>query len=506
MPKASRRGHASTQAGTGVEADEVVFLLSRVLALMRVFVSTDEDKGNCRSAASAYLRRMELPAAFQQQMRTLLGQEFGAFAASMTQPPPVSIRRHPLKSRDLPPCTDPTPWCPGGCYLQERPVFTLDPLLHAGAYYVQDASSMALTWVLNQLPDLPDPRAALDLCAAPGGKSLILHDWLDDKDLLISNEVHPGRYATLLENLTRHGTIRTTTSNWTSGAWARHSPGAFDLILADVPCSGEGMFRRKPVSLPQWSPQLIADCVRMQREILTDAMALLREGGCLLYATCTFNRQENEEQVRWMEAEFPMKCLPLHPPSAWGIEIGEAGIRFFPHRGRFEGMFFSILQKTGPTTSSGESVHPTALAQIKTFRPENSELKDWVQDTDDFTCYQWEDGLITALSKTLHVHGSILSSPYLLKRSGLAVATLQKGGRLAPHHALALSASLSSAVPTLDLDRDDALRFLRKETLANPGDQRGYRVVRYEGLPMGWVKAIPGRLNNLLPTNYRIRM
>jgi 16S rRNA C967 or C1407 C5-methylase (RsmB/RsmF family)/NOL1/NOP2/fmu family ribosome biogenesis protein len=449
---------------------------------------------------------MELPNLFKEQMRYLLGDEYRSFEVAMSQQPPVSLRQHPHKSHTLSPCADPVPWCPGGCYLPERPVFTLDPMLHAGAYYVQDASSMTLDWILRQIKLSSAPRAALDLCAAPGGKSLILHDYLGPEDLLICNEIHPGRYATLLENLTRHGSHRITSANWSSGQWARHSPGAFDLILADVPCSGEGMFRKKPESIRQWSPALIEDCVRMQRDILSDAVSLLREGGILIYATCTFNRKENEEQIQWLKANHPFISVPLDPPEDWGIQADAEGMRCYPHRGRFEGLFFSVLLKTEPAPPDRHSPSRASRSLVHPYRPDSGALADWLSNATDYSSYVWEDGLITALPMALVPHGGILNSPYLLKRSGLPVATLQKGGRLVPHHALALSTALSPDVATFELSTGDALRYLRKESLSHSGTASGYQVVRYQGLGLGWVKAIPGRLNNLLPTAYRIRM
>ena len=248
----------------------------------------------------------ELPLIFTEQTRKLMGDErFERYLRAFEEEPPVSIRLNPKKAEGLSVADgEQVPWCRGGYYLPQRPNFTMDPLLHAGCYYVQEAASMFLDEVLHQMhnayvnhqPSAIRPQTALDLCAAPGGKSTLLRSALPGDCVLYSNEPIRNRASILLENVTKWGYENHHVTNCYPRDY-RRAKQPFDLILCDVPCSGEGMFRKDPATIREWSPQNVEKCWQLQREIVSDAWACLNDGGLFIYSTCTFNTKENEENM-----------------------------------------------------------------------------------------------------------------------------------------------------------------------------------------------------------------
>jgi len=256
---------------------------------------------------------MVLPEDFISLMRSHLGDEQAeALFDGLQQEATVAVRINPFKARHLQVnpqlLADPVPWCPGAYYLDGHKAFTFDPLFHAGAYYVQDASSMYLAEVLRKYETSDTPLAALDLCAAPGGKSTLLTSHLPENSLLISNEPIRKRAQVLTENMQKWGYPGSiVTQNYPDEFG--HFCSVFDLILADVPCSGEGMFRKDPVAVREWSLDNVHQCVQRQREILRAIVPTLKPGGLFIYSTCTFNRFEDEEQVEWLQQEYGFQLL-----------------------------------------------------------------------------------------------------------------------------------------------------------------------------------------------------
>lgn len=467
-----------------------------------------------------------LPHAFSEQMRQLLGAEYEAFEAALTEPAPVSIRLNPFKTVDAgrwmvdgrltanaaepsavhrPPST--VAWHPLGFYLAERPVFTLDPAFHAGAYYVQEASSMFLHEALRQSVDFSKALKVLDLCAAPGGKSTLLASLLNAESLLVANEVIRTRAAPLRENLERWGCPNVAVTSAEADEFAEKLPDWFDVVVADAPCSGEGMFRKDPDAVGEWSPAHVQLCAGRQRRILAAAVATLAPGGILAYSTCTYNHAENAENAAWLAEEFGMKPLKTNTLPEWGI-VGTdgGGLQFFPHRVRGEGFFIAVFRKPDegevarlPQPSAFKSLTPLA----KNLLPEMSR---WLAAPGDSSFFQTPTGEVLALPAGLLPEYLTLDKALKIKWFGTAVGEF-KGKDFAPAHALALSQIAAPSLPALDLDRDTALRFLRKETFEPPTDApRGWAVVRFEGLNLGWVKILPNRLNNYLPAERRIRM
>ena len=293
-----------------------------------------------------------LPPAFVERIKKQLGAEAEAFFQALETPAPVSIRRNPGKATACNELeitegkTTPVPWCPDAVYLEGRPVFTLDPLFHGGAYYVQEASSMFLHHVLKQLLP-PTPVRMLDLCAAPGGKSTLAASLLPPGSLLVSNEVIRSRAAILKENLIKWGQDNTVVTQSDPAAF-RALEGAFDFLLVDAPCSGEGMFRKDPASIREWSENNLRLCSERQQRILADSWACLRLGGVLIYSTCTYNPAENERIIEWLIAGGEAESIPLSCPFP-GIMPADStacAFRFYPHKTAGEGFFLAALRKT----------------------------------------------------------------------------------------------------------------------------------------------------------------
>lgn len=307
-----------------------------------------------------------LPEEFILQTRQLMGEErFNCYLEAFEEEAPVSIRVNPRLVNHVPMIH--VPWCPEGFYLSERPQFTFDPLFHAGCYYVQEASSMFITHIIRSLASrlsfIISPLSILDLCAAPGGKSTAAISVLPEGSTMVSNEPIPNRAQILLENITKWGYPNCTVTNNYPRDF-RKAKAKFDIIICDVPCSGEGMFRKDPATIGEWSMQNVEKCWRLQREIVADAWECLNPGGILIYSTCTFNTKENEENVRYFMEEFDAEILDIPTEPSWNItgsllEGFDAPVyRFIPGITRGEGLFICALRK------SGESNHSYPLSTI----------------------------------------------------------------------------------------------------------------------------------------------
>ncbi len=288
-----------------------------------------------------------LPPDFISLMRSHLGEEQAeVLFEGLQQPPTVSVRLNPRKTSDLQVnpelLADPVPWCPDAYYLDGHKAFTFDPFFHAGAYYVQDASSMYLSTILERFFTFPSsPLIALDLCAAPGGKSTLLASHLPEGSILVSNEPIRKRAQVLAENMQKWGFPGSiVTQNYPDEFG--HFRSTFDLILTDVPCSGEGMFRKDPVAIQEWSLENVHQCAQRQREILRAIVPTLKPGGLLVYSTCTFNRFEDEEQVEWLQQEY-------------GFQLLEE-CHFLPGRDRGEGLYIAALNLPQPLQGRGEAL------------------------------------------------------------------------------------------------------------------------------------------------------
>ncbi|MBO4417403.1 MAG: rRNA cytosine-C5-methyltransferase [Bacteroidales bacterium] len=401
------------------------------------------------------------------------------------------------------------PWCGDAFYLDERPVFSLDPMLHAGAYYVQDPSAMFVGAVAKMVfSEFEDPLKVLDLCAAPGGKSTAVAASLRPSDLLVSNEVIGSRASILAENMVKWGTGNAIVTNNDPKDFARLAE-TFDIILADVPCSGEGMFRKDAGAVAEWSLENVRLCAARQRRIVADVWDSLREGGYLIYSTCTFNSSENDDNVKWICRELgaDVELLTGALASSGAMET-KYGLQFAPGITRGEGQYVALLRKTAPA-KTGKQSKPFTVKRASTMGSKSAKsIKcDWVLT--GMTCYEVE----TSAGKMLKAYPSNLESEIRshesrLKviRSGVAVASV-KGRDLVPQADLALSQAFNSETfPQVELTREQALQFLRCEAIQLPDAPKGFLTVTYEQLPIGFVKNLGSRANNLFPQSWRLRI
>lgn len=412
----------------------------------------------------------------------IAGIDHAAFLAAMERPAETSIklnRRKTPQGRDESSAisrlleemsgveAEPVKWCRSGFYLSRRPEFTLNPLLHGGAFYVQDASSMIYEWLMERILSfgtLPDTPAVLDLCAAPGGKTTSLINALPDGSLVVANEYVPKRAKALCENLLKWGYPDIIVTQGSTQAYARAGE-RFDVVAVDAPCSGEGMMRKDDTACVQWSERLIEQCAATQREILADAVAALRPGGYLIYSTCTFNTRENEDNLRILVDEHGLEPIDAMPPEEWKIGREIAGdypaLRFMPHLTRGEGLFAALLRKPG--------------------------------DSDNTS------GMPRKWKETLSKNTRILLD-------GIP-STEKKGSREIPTTEYALSVGFDPALcPTYEISREDALNYLRHQAITLPADApRGPVVLSYRGIRLGTANNLGNRANNLYPSEWKIK-
>ena len=441
---------------------------------------------------------------FASSMRAQLGPEFALFEQALATKPPVSIRLNPDKRAYDVSGLARVPWHPEGYYLPERPVFTLDPVFHAGGYYVQEASSMILHEVLSQLVPTKRLLRILDLCAAPGGKSTLLASWMPPGSLLLANEVIRSRVNPLQENLERWGNPYTFTSSYDPEYFAKLS-GFFDVVLVDAPCSGEGLFRKDPEAVREWSPEHVQLCAARQRRILAAAVKLVAPAGTLLYSTCTYNETENDQNVQWLVEQQNLEFLKIKLPADWGVVTRDPGYQCYPHRLRGEGFYFAAFRQTRGLPFRGKTGrYMSKLSDLK--KREEATLAGWVQDADDLFFLQSPDGRVlfgpNELWKDLMLLDTALPQGVWLREAGEF-----KGKDFIPAHSLAMSTAVATEWPAVELDRETSLRFLKKENIELPVDApKGWLLVRHQGLNLGWMKNLGNRVNNYLPKDWRIRM
>lgn len=425
----------------------------------------------------------------------------------------TSIRLNPLK------CTDPStcfavqenartlervPWSSMGYYLEQRPSFTFDPLFHAGVYYVQEASSMFVEQALRQGTDLTRPLRVLDLCAAPGGKSTLIQSLISADSLLVSNEVIRSRAAVLQENITKWGGANVIVTNNDPRDLGKLE-NYFDVIVVDAPCSGSGLFRREPEAMNEWSLDNVQLCHQRQQRILADCWPALRQGGLLIYSTCSYSKEEDEDILDWMMTEWDVSSLRMQPDPAWHIvetmgEKGGWGYRFYPDQLRGEGLFITCLHKN----DGGIFAYPKARKNPleKASRQETETLAGWVKTEQPLFFFR-HDEIIHALPAALAGDLSWLQSTCYLKRAGIPLGKLT-AKEFIPEHDLALSAMTNSQLTAIDVSREDAIKYLRKEDIGLLPAMKGWALVRYGGQRLGWVKLLGNRINNYYPKEWRI--
>jgi 16S rRNA C967 or C1407 C5-methylase (RsmB/RsmF family)/NOL1/NOP2/fmu family ribosome biogenesis protein len=446
---------------------------------------------------------LELPEAFAQRMKEKLGGHYDQFCHSLQTPSPISIRINPKKKYAHE--GEQIPWCNTGRYLVKRPVFTLDPAFHAGAYYVQEASSMFLEQVFHQLGLTSKPIRILDLSAAPGGKSTHIISLLHPESLLVSNEVIRSRAMILNENMTKWGYDHVVVTQNDPSDF-QQLPGFFDVIVVDAPCSGEGLFRKDSQAIKEWSVEQANHCALRQRRILADIWPALKTNGLLIYSTCTYNPAENEENLHWLGTQHSIESLPLKLENDWGIKTVEhkqlVGYQFFPHRVKGEGFFITVLRK-----NEIQEEIPIKYKKITSNLSQkiSEQVRSWVNHPEEFSLNLQRE-TINLVRESLRERASWLQQHLNVLSAGTPVASV-KGEKLIPEHALAVSINLNSDnFHQLALSLDDSLKYLRKENLALPEYKKGHALVTYSSLPLGWLNVLDNRANNLYPKDWRIRI
>ncbi len=405
---------------------------------------------------------------------------------------------HPVGGYDM------VEWEPDGFYLPGRPLFTHDPLFHAGVYYPQESSGMFTGEMFRQLTGRQVGLRVLDLCGAPGGKSTHLASLLGDDGLLVANEVIRSRAAILAENITKWGTGNVIVTNADPSRFAQ-LPGFFDLVVADAPCSGEGMFRAD-VAVREWSLQNANLCCERQRRIIMEVWPALKPGGMLIYSTCTFNPAENEENVEWIrentDAEPVRINLPAGSPAVPVRYGGIEGYGFHPGRVRGEGFFIAALRK--PVRAVQEERAPDVRKSV--FKPSREAFERSLPlaafDRDRVVIH---GGRIIALAAEAGLFGFIEARLPVIK-AGTMVGELKKND-LVPAHDLAMSVKQRpEAWKRYSLTSEEALAYLRLESLNGTSMPGGRLLLTYRDVPLGFVKNLGNRVNNGYPKGWRIRM
>lgn len=434
----------------------------------------------------------EVPLSLPPFVEELLGNEAPFLLEALRAPAPVSVRSNPFKP--TPRRGAQVPWCSHGQYLDQRPVFTLDPLFHAGAYYVQEAASMLLEQAVMACGTFARSSVALDLCAAPGGKSTHLASLIPADALLVANEPVRARQAALQENIWKWGRPGVVITGSLPEAFAPLGEWC-DLVVVDAPCSGEGMFRKDPFARSQWSEELVDQCAVRQHGIVESAWNALRPGGHLIYSTCTWEEKENEGQLsRLIDQGAVYVPIPVDPN--WGVRSATFGLRCYPHRLKGEGFFIAVLRKPGKPEP------PVMVAHAATDL--DPRMDAWLRAPEGM-CSIPVDGTLHAISKSWGPLVDALMREVRVIAPGLPVA-FPKGKSVAPHPALALSTELNiGAFATLEVDTRDALHYLRGEALM-ASDAKGTVLLRHKALPLGWAHGAGNRWNNGWPPAWRIRM
>ena len=458
-----------------------------------------------------------LPEDFIQYTQELMGDElFQQLKQGITEgEAPTSIRLNPFKCEEGEDAAgEPIPWCPStGRYLSTRPNFTFDPWLHAGKYYVQEASSMFVDLVIRQL--VHAPVMMLDLCAAPGGKSTAVRAALPEGSLLFSNEPMRTRSQILAENIQKFGhPDMIVTNNYPRDY--KKSKLQFDVILTDVPCSGEGMFRKDDGAISEWSLQNVDNCWHLQREIVSDIWNCLKPGGLLIYSTCTFNAHEDEENIAWICEELGADAIALNDiDEAWNITGNLIGTdipvyRFLPGKTRGEGIFLAVLRKEGEPEMEKEDKKKKKDKNKDKGKNRGNKGKslqvptDWLKSSDYETIAE-DDNFYAIPSRWKAIYEDAARNLKVI-HAGIKLGT-SKGKDIIPDQSLALSTELNTEVfSQVELSYEDAIRYLRKEAVNLPADTpKGYVLVAYQQMPLGWEKNIGNRANNLYPQEWKIK-
>ena len=398
------------------------------------------------------------------------------------------------------------PWSASGYYLSARPSFTGDPLFHGGAYYVQEASSMFLEEVIRQSTELSQPLKVLDLCAAPGGKSTLIQSLISDKSLLVSNEVIKTRVTILAENITKWGAVNVIVTNNDPKDFQR-LPKYFDLVVVDAPCSGSGLFRKDPKAIEEWSEQNVELCSQRQQRILADILPSLKDGGILIYSTCSYSTKEDEAICDWLVKDQQLSTIQYQLKVEWNIvetnspESNAFGHRFYPDQLRGEGFFIAGFRK--PASEDTTAYESKSKGKSERLSPKEIEVvKPWLKNGVDFFFIKQQEEVI-AMPIHLERYLADIQWALYIKKAGVKLGTIIRN-ELIPDHELAISSIIQTNIPAIEVDKETALNYLRRNEIKLETEIKGWALITYELLPLGWVKVLPNRVNNYYPKEWRI--
>ena len=449
-----------------------------------------------------------LPVAFAERMRKQLGaEEAESLFAALDGVSPVAIRLNPAKCGEEGVWSDgeAIAWSENGRKLKERPSFTLDTAFHAGAYYVQEAASQFIDYIISH-EELQGKRV-LDMCSAPGGKTTIYSTAVGEEGLVVANEYVRSRANILADNVRKWGMGNVLVTNNAPEHLAQFE-GWFDVVAVDAPCSGEGMFRKEEVAREDWSEEAVKMCATRQLSIVREAWQSLKEGGLFIYSTCTFNEDEDEGLLRTFIEESGDVFEPsqrVEIDGKWGIVCGEVGafqtFRFFPHKTDSEGLFVAVARKTEPTTQRTPKARKKVMQEVD--KVSRKELSKWLHQPNDYTFAAVADTIYayrTEQFKAVQALSENLTAIY----SGVAMGQIFKG-KLKPDWALSQYIGFErKAVAVEEVDEARALDDLRKKDIAVGDMQEGINLVTHKGRALGFAKRVGARCNNLYPNSLKI--
>ena len=457
----------------------------------------------------------QLPSLLIQSLQQTPGFNEPAFIKAHEEPAPISIRFQPIKYATFHqndsienyqlPISNKVAWCPLAYYLSERPSFTFDPLFHAGLYYVQEASSMFLWEVLRQtIGEKGAKQKVLDVCAAPGGKSTLLSSYFKD-GLVVANEVIKSRANILSENIMKWGNDNVIVTN-NDPAHFQKLDSFFDVMLVDAPCSGSGLFRKDKDAIDEWGEEAVHLCNLRQQRIVADAYPCLQQDGLLIYSTCSYSPEEDENLLDWMMDRFQLSSIKIELKEEWNIVQTSStkhkayGYRFYPDKVEGEGFFIAAFIKNG-----GIPFHSYPTASSTGITKKEAEVwSDWINNPSSLSFIKQRD-LFIAMPHLLQQHLATMQKALYIKSAGIALGEI-KGKDAIPHHALATSNIAASSLPNLAFTKEQAIQFLQKKEIdiATSSLVKGWQLALFCGMNLGWVKVLPNRINNYYPTEWRI--
>ena len=400
------------------------------------------------------------------------------------------------------PVDDKVPWSKFGHYLKKRPSFTFDPLFHAGCYYVQEASSMFLEQALLQLTGFSKSLKVLDLCAAPGGKSTHIQSLISSDSLLVSNEIIRSRNNILVDNIIKWGCSNVFVSNNDASAFQKLE-GYFDVVVVDAPCSGSGLFRKDADAIDEWSLNNVQLCCQRQQRILADVFPALKENGILIYSTCSYSKEEDEDIMDWLVDELGLQNVELKCDGSWNVvethsqKTNSKGYRFYPDKVKGEGLFLCCFKKTNGV----EEFRPRPSKYEKASKKEIDIIQPWLKISDHEIIRDRES--FFALPTTLVADYGILKSILNIQYKGIGIGQIMKD-RLVPEHSLALSKWVSEEISVNELSYEQSIKYLQRQDVNLTTEGRGWQLVQYKGHNLGWINVLPNRINNYYPKELRI--